>query len=134
VSGPLLDRFDIVLQVDPLNKDELLGPSDGESSTTVRARVEAARAVQAERYGGATQTNSCGDREAVEQIVQLSRVIKAQLGRALEEMTLSARGMVRTLRVARTIADLDGADAVTDLHVGEALGFRPDPKEGALIA
>ena len=134
ISGPLLDRFDIVIDVAPLDRDELLGPSDGEGSSTVRERVEAARAMQLERYGSGAITNARGNRASVERIVELSRPIRARLGRAVDDMLLSARGMFRVLRVARTIADLTGSDAVTDEHLCEALQSRPAPQEIALPA
>ena len=134
ISGPVLDRFDLVLSVDPLNKDELLGPPDGERSSDIRARVEAARSIQLDRYGSSSISNSCGPQAAVEEIVRLSRSIRARIGRAIDHDRLSARGMVRTLRVARTIADLAGSQAVTDEHVAEALGLRPPRAEASLSA
>jgi magnesium chelatase family protein len=134
ISGPLLDRLDLVIDVHPLNKDELLGPPDGEPTVAVRQRVESARNQQLERYGTAAVTNASGPREAVEQVVRLSLPVRARIGRAIEDMSLSARGMVRTLRVARTIADLAGSDAVKDEHVAEALGFRTHPHEAMVMA
>jgi magnesium chelatase family protein len=134
VSGPLLDRFDLVIGIEPVDKDDLLGPSDGESSAVVRARVEQARGVQSERYGSAGTTNSNGPQDVVEEVVRLSRSVRARIGRAIEEELLSARGMVRTLRVARTIADLAGSDAVLDQHVADALAFRPPAPTIAVVA
>lgn len=132
ISGPLLDRFDLVISVDPLSKDQLLGPPDGEDSLTVRTRVEEARAVQFARYGDASVTNASGPQHSVEEILRLSRPIRARIGKAIEDMHLSARGMVRTLRVARTVADLAGSEAVEDDHVAEALNLRPASQELAL--
>ena len=70
--------------------------------------------------------NTRGRRDAIEAASQLSRPIRARLARAIDESDLSARGVVRTLRVARTIADLDGSDEVLDEHVSNALAFRVD--------
>lgn len=126
VSGPLLDRFDLVVQVDPLNKDDLLGDPDGESSGVVRTRVDAARAVQLTRFGSDESTNSGGARDAIEETSRLSRPIRARLARSIDEGDLSARGLVRTLRVARTIADLAGSDDVHDEHVRDALAHRSE--------
>lgn len=132
VSGPLLDRFDLVVPVEPLDKDELLGPPNGEPSQGVRERVESARALQLKRYGNDAVTNARGGRASIEATTMLSRSIRARLARAIEDADLSARGMVRTLRVARTIADLHGSEELSDEHVGEALGYRcnlADPAE-----
>ena len=126
VSGPLLDRFDVAINVAPLDKDELLAPATGESSDVVRQRVERARELQVTRYGAEDATNSTGARGAIEESVRLSRPIRARLARAIEDSSLSARGLVRTLRVARTIADLEGAEELEDEHVGRALAYRTD--------
>jgi magnesium chelatase family protein len=135
VSGPLLDRFDIVVPVEPVDKDLLLGPADGESSATVRVRVEDARALQALRYGSDSVTNASGVHDSIAETARLSRSIRARLARAIEDSDLSARGLTRTLRVARTIADLNGREDIDDSHVAQALGFRNElPDARALSA
>jgi magnesium chelatase family protein len=134
VSGPLLDRFDLVVQVNPLDKDELLGIPDGEPSAVVRQRVERARTLQLARYGDAT-TNARAARSEIDASSRLSTPIRARLARAIEDGHLSARGVVRTMRVARTIADLQGSEELTDDHVAQALGYRTElPTIGELTA
>ena len=91
VSGPLLDRFDIFVMVNPLDKDEILGLPTANPPSTVRARVDAARARQLARYGDKATMNTRGRRDAIEAASQLSRPIRARLARAIDESDLSAR-------------------------------------------
>ena len=108
LSGPLLDRMDISIEVQPIPAGELSRAPRGESSAVVAARVAAARARAVAR----------GDDQAVSAPAQLLAE------QAAERLRLSTRGFVRTLRVARTIADLAGAAEVERAHVAEALSFR----------
>ncbi|WP_076445510.1 YifB family Mg chelatase-like AAA ATPase [Roseivivax lentus] len=126
ISGPLMDRFDLRVEVPPVSMRDLDAPSSGESSLVVADRVAAARARQGARYGagGRFRTNADVEGRMLEEIAPLDRESRDLIGRAAERMGLSARGYHRVLRVARTIADLDGAEAVERPHVAEALGYR----------
>lgn len=124
ISGPLLDRFDIQVQMCRLTKQELLGAPEGESSTTVRARVEQARDRQAERYGSRLVTNACAVKASLDAGVDLSGAARALLGEAIDTLCLTGRGLVRVLRLSRTIADLAGDPEVTEGHIAEALLLR----------
>jgi magnesium chelatase family protein len=96
----------------------------GEGSATVRARVVAARAVQAERYGSESTTNASARASAVQAAAVLSEAARAELGQAIDLLALSGRGADRVVRVARTLADLEGAAAVSRDHVAEAVAYR----------
>ncbi|TMM51105.1 YifB family Mg chelatase-like AAA ATPase [Sulfitobacter sabulilitoris] len=126
ISGPLMDRFDLRVDVPPVAYTDLDLPATGERSATVAARVAAARAVQHDRYvdvpGIALNVDAAG--EALEQVTALDADARALLSRVAERFALSARGYHRVLRVARTIADLDGSDAVGRAHLAEAVSFR----------
>ena len=124
LSGPLLDRFDLQVTMQRLTKDELLGAPDGEPSATIRARVRQARESQAARYGSRMVTNASIDRASLEGAVPLSSGASALLGNAIDSLYLTGRGLVRVLRLARTIADLAGDDGVTEDHIAEALTLR----------
>jgi magnesium chelatase family protein len=125
LSGPLLDRIDIRLRVPRLTRSELLGSSGAESSAAVRERVEEARERQRRRFLGvgarcnAEMPGSMARRECA-----LTAAAEAALARAVDGLHLTGRGFDRALRVARTIADLDGADRVDASHLFEALNFR----------
>jgi Predicted ATPase with chaperone activity len=125
VSGPLMDRFDLRLEVPPVSVSDLHTPAGGESSAAVAARVAQARARQAARYAGtAARTNADIDGRHLMEIVALDHEGNDLMQRAAETLGLTARGYHRVLRVARTIADLDGAEAVRRPHLAEALGYR----------
>ena len=124
LSGPLLDRIDMQVALTPLTRSELLGESRGEPSTAVRERVEKARIIQLERYGSSIKTNASVSRGELDASLHLDASAKAQLGSAIDEGTLSGRGLTRLLRVARTIADLQADPVVTSDHLGRALLLR----------
>ena len=125
VSGPLLDRIDIIVEVPALDFDELTEPSAGESSETIRARVNAARAVQRTRYGDdTTATNAHMGPRALAQFCTLSPECEQLMHQAFDAMALTARSYDRILRVARTIADLDGAETIALAHLAEAIQYR----------
>ena len=120
LSGPFLDRVDLHVEVPRLPR-EALRSAPGESSATVRARVARARALQVARSGAPNAWLAQAD---VERLCRLAPADQALLDRAVERLGLSARAYHRILRVARTIADLDGADAIAHAHLTEALGYR----------
>ena len=126
MSGPLLDRFDLRIEVPPVSVEELALPPSGDPSAAVAGRVAAARAVQATRFAGQPGVRVNADLEgaALEAVAMPDADGKALLDRVAEKFRLSARGYHRVLRVARTIADLDGADGVAAPHVAEAVSYR----------
>lgn len=125
ISGPLIDRFDLRIEVPPVGFTDLDLPPSGDSSATVAARVEQARAVQAQRYTGTSaRQNADVEGNVLEEIAAPDAEGKELLLKAAEKFGLSARAFHRILRVARTIADLDGASDVRRPHVAEALSFR----------
>lgn len=126
ISGPLMDRFDLRVEVPPVAFTDLDLPPGGDTSQTVAARVAAARQLQAARFADAPAARQNADAEGalLEQVATPDAEGRELLGRAAERFGLSARGYHRILRVARTIADLDGAEQVRRPHVAEALSFR----------
>ncbi len=126
ISGPLMDRFDLRIEVPPVAFSDLDLPAAGDSSQAVAARVAAARQVQAERFREAPGLRQNADAEGalLEEIATPDAEGRALLLRAADRFGLSARGYHRILRVARTIADLDGSAGVARAHVAEALSFR----------
>ena len=125
VSGPLLDRIDLHVEVQPVTAADLVLPPPVEGSAEVAARVAEARAVQRARYGaGGPRTNAEAEGDVLDDAVALDAPARALLAQAAEAMRLSARGYHRVLRVSRTIADLAGADGVNRVHLAEALSYR----------
>ncbi len=125
VSGPMRDRLDLVVHLPRLPVRLLTSDEPGESSSSVRVRVEAARERQLARYVGARSPyNSALDGRRLRQLGAPTADALDLLAGAAERFQLSARAHERILRVARTVADLDGSDTTTDDHVAEALAFR----------
>jgi magnesium chelatase family protein len=128
VSGPLIDRIDLNVDVPPVTAADLALPPPAEGTAEVAARVAQAREAQAVRAAkagdGAQALNARAEGAWLEKIVGLDAPARALLSRAAEAGALTARGWTRTLRLARTIADLDGQDAVRRTHVAEALIYR----------
>ena len=128
VSGPLIDRIDLHVDVAAVSAADLTLPPPTDDSVTVRARVAAARARQTARYDGqGARTNAEADGKLLEAVATPDEAGTKLLVQATQALKLSARGYHRTLRVARTIADLAGAEGVTRLHIAEALSFRRQP-------
>lgn len=129
ISGPMLDRIDMSVEVPRVSGTDLALPPPAEGSAEIAARVAAARAVQAERYAGLApgrevRINAAADGELLGRVATPDADGQALLARATERLRLSGRGYHRVLRVARTLADMEGAVAVRRLHVAEALGYR----------
>ena len=132
VSGPLLDRMDLIVEVPSLDYEELTERPAGEPSAAIRARVDAARAVQRERFGpdGPEQNAHMGPKELAA-YCQLSPTCETLMRQAFDAMGLTARSYDRILRMARTIADLDGAKDIRPQHLAEAIQYRTfDLNEG----
>jgi magnesium chelatase family protein len=128
VSGPLLDRIDLHVEVQGVTAADLVLPPPREGSAEVAARVAAARALQTARYAGqGARTNAEADGELLDSVATPDEVGRKLLAQAAEAMKLTARGYHRLLRVARTIADLAGAERVGRIHVAEALSYRRQP-------
>ncbi len=125
VSGPLLDRIDLHVEVQAVSAADLVLPPPTEGSAEVGARVAAARAVQQARYADhPVRTNAEADGVLLDDVATPDEAGRKLLAQASEAMRLSARGYTRILRVARTIADLAGAEQVGRIHVAEALSYR----------
>jgi magnesium chelatase family protein len=128
VSGPLLDRMDLVVEVPAVDLSALSRTAPGESSASVRQRVVAARAAQLRRFAGRpTACNGCMQPAELEAHVVLDDSARRLLISAAERLRLSARGYDRVRRVARTLADLDGAGVVEPRHIAESLQYRGAP-------
>lgn len=127
ISGPLLDRIDICVKVDPLDADVLIDHPHRyeESSSDIRARVNKARAIQLERFAGTDVVcNAQMTPRMVRTYCELSQPAKDLLRRAFTNLSFSARANDKILRTARTIADLDGSEEISSSHLAEAIAFK----------
>lgn len=125
LSGPLLDRIDLQVEVDNVVYEELRGRDKAESSAEVKARINRARALQAKRFAeDGISTNAEMESKQIEKYCSLDSDGERLLQKAFDRLNLSARGTTRILKVARTIADLDGSENVLGKHIAEAIQYR----------
>jgi magnesium chelatase family protein len=125
LSGPLLDRIDMYVEVSSLEWNDLTNRADCDTSEQIRERVNRARRVQRERYEeSATECNAQANTHELERHCALSPEGETLLKRAFERLKLTARSYDRILRVARTIADLGGAETIEPAHIAEAIRYR----------
>jgi magnesium chelatase family protein len=127
LSGPLLDRIDIHVEVPRVEYEKLTGRQEGERSAAVRARVNAARAVQARRFAGTHPQITCNAEMGPAEVrahCEVDAAAQPILRAATQRLQLSARAFHRVLKLARTIADLAGSETITAPHVAEALQYR----------
>ena len=125
VSGPLLDRIDLHVEVNAVSAADLVMPPPSEGSAAIAARVKRARDVQTARYAGSgTRTNCGADGALLESVATPDEPGRKLMAQAADAMRLTARGYTRVLRVARTIADLAQSEPVGRIHVAEALSYR----------
>jgi magnesium chelatase family protein len=125
ISGPLLDRIDLHVEVPPVKFREISAERTGESSAAIRERVVAARRIQQQRFKGRTKVTCnarMGTRE-LKQFCELDETAKGLIQFAMSDLNLSARAYDRILKVARTIADLAGSGAILPDHVSEAIQY-----------
>jgi magnesium chelatase family protein len=126
ISGPFIDRVDIFVEVPHIEYDKLADTRTGEKSEKVRARVEAARSVQRKRFAGNRIASNCEMTPAeVREFCQLEESGQSLLKAAMKQLYLSARAFHRILKLARTIADLEGAGSIKANHLAEAIQYRP---------
>ena len=141
ISGPLMDRIDLQIEVPPVTAADLALPAPSEGTAEAAARVTGARRLQADRAAeadsGGAVLNALAEGDWLETIVDLDPSARALLSRAAEAGGLSARGWTRTLRLARTIADLEGGGPVRRVHIAEALIYRrvaPGASAGSVVS
>jgi magnesium chelatase family protein len=128
LSAPLLDRIDIQIELPAVRAVDLIAASPREGSAEVAARVAAARALQGERYAAmghpGVRLNAEADGDVLEAVARPDDAGLKLIREAADAMNLSARGFHRVLKVARTLADLDGSEGVRRIHIAEALSYR----------
>jgi len=124
LSGPLLDRIDIIVEVPALEYEKLRARPDAESSADIKKRVDAARELQRNRYGDGSRSNARMNPGEMDKYCALSEECDGLMKSAFAALGLTARSYDRILRVARTIADLDGAEEIGPGHLAEAIQYR----------
>jgi magnesium chelatase family protein len=132
ISGPLLDRIDLHVEVTPVSFDAMTANLHNESSEQIRDRVIKAREVQSERFKDAdgVYNNAMMPSQMVKELCQITEAGKALLKTAMERLGLSARAYDRILKVSRTIADLAGSEAIKIEHLAEAIQYRSLDRDG----
>jgi len=124
ISGPLLDRIDMRIEVNPVPGERLLNEERGESSSAIRERVAAARKLQQERLVDKIHINSNMSPSDIRRFCSLDQNGQKLLSTAISKLNLSARGYSKILKVARTIADLELSDNIEAVHLAEAVQYR----------
>jgi magnesium chelatase family protein len=125
ISGPLLDRIDIHIEVPRLLQDQLMGQPTGENSKDIRERVRTARQIQTDRFNGLPlYCNAHMQSKHLRQFCVLDESGKDLLRTAINQLNLSARAYDRILKLSRTIADLEGKDNIEVHHIAEAIQYR----------
>ena len=134
ISGPLLDRIDIHIEVTPVPFEKLSEDRKGESSVEIRTRVMAAREIQTDRFRnlGNVHYNAQMGTKQIREFCRLDDASKTLLKNAMESLNLSARAYDRILKVARTIADLEQSKSIIGSHIAEAIQYRSLDREGWL--
>ncbi len=134
ISGPLLDRIDLHIEVNKVSYDELSGKAKGESSEVIRKRVMEAREIQSQRFLGikGVYGNAQMNTRLVRKVCKLDEVSSSILKKAITTLGLSARAYDRILKVGRTIADLDKSESIQSHHIAEAIQYRSLDREGWL--
>ena len=126
ISGPLLDRIDMFVEVPRVDYEKLMKPDDAESSLQHRNRVEAARGLQLSRFEGTTLAcNADMGPAKVKDVCILEDAARGLLQQATQQLQLSARAFHRILKLSRTIADLSASERIEVTHVAEAVQYRP---------
>ena len=133
ISGPLLDRIDIHIEVNPISFDKMTADEKGESSKSIRSRVVNARKIQQERFlesNSAIHSNAMMSSPMVKKLCKLDQPSKILLKTAMERLNLSSRAYDRILKVSRTIADLSSSESIKPEHIAEAIQYRSLDREG----
>ena len=125
ISGPLLDRIDIHIEVPAVRYRDLTDERSGEDSEAIKSRVDRAREIQRQRFGGKRIfCNAQMSSRYLKKYCQIGEDSRNLLEKAIDKLGLSARAYTRILKIARTIADLEGVEAITAPHVSEAIQYR----------
>lgn len=127
LSGPILDRIDLYVEVDEVSHDRLLKASTEENSRTIRNRIVRARQKQSERYGSTTTLNGALTNRQLRRLSYITPAATILLNQAADHLGISSRGYMRTIKIARTIADLDEQPSIEQTHISEALQYRKQP-------